>query len=142
MLNQLETPTDQSATALMGGIIQDVQHLVKQQLALTRQEIADDVRKVKEGTVMFAFGGGLLLLGAVSLCFALAHVLHWSTSPSGSDPATIPLWACHAIVGVGFAVMGGIFVWSGEAKWKTINPMHNPAADALKDNVQWGLHPK
>ena len=132
---------DQSATALVGGIIEDVQHLVKQQLQLTRQEIIEDFRKAKEATRLYTLGAGTFFLGAVSLCFALAYLIHSLTSPVNADPASCPLWACHAIVGAVFAVLGGVLVWAGEMTSQTINPLYSPATEALKENVQWATRP-
>jgi len=140
-MQDLNTATP-DATALMGGIIEDVQHLVKQQIAITRQEIVEDVSKAKDATKLYVAGVGVSLVGTVSLCFAIVHLLHWVTSPAGTDVAAFPLWACHATVGAGMALIGAILVWSGEIKWNTINPLHNPAADELKRNVELGLHAK
>src|ERR1019366_7491412 len=104
-------------------------------MALFRSEIAEDIGKVKDATALYAVGGGVAFLGAISLCFGIAHLLHWATSPLGTDPASFPLWACHAVVGVALALIGGGLVWSGEMKWKSINPLRNPATDQLKKNV-------
>ena len=139
---ELQSPQENTATGLVNGIIEDVQHLMKQQMELTRREIVADVRKAKEATVFYGLGGGLFFLGGVALCFALAHLIHWATSPPGSDPARFPLWACHAVVGSLLALTGGVFVWAGELKWKSIDPLQSTASEELKQNVDWGLHRK
>ncbi len=142
MDTQYHNATEPGATALMGGIIEDVQHLVKQQIALTKQEIVADVSRAKEATRLYVLGVGVSFLGAASLCSAVVHLLHWTTSPAGTDPATFPLWACYAAVGACLGFFGLCLLWSGELKWNTINPLHNAATDELKKNVEWGLQPK
>jgi len=72
----------------------------------------------------------------------LVHLIHWISAPAGLDPAKIPLWACHAILGVPLAVIGGVLAWLGRQKVKSINPLHNPATEALKENVRWATNSK
>jgi Putative Actinobacterial Holin-X, holin superfamily III len=133
--------TEPTTTTLVGGIIEDVQDLVKQQLQLTRQEIVADFRKAKEATCFYAAGLGIAFLGGIVLCFALSHVLHWAASPPATDPAWLPLWACHAIVGSVLAILGGALLWGGERKRQSINPMESAAGEALKQNVEFATHP-
>jgi hypothetical protein len=142
MTTDIQDSHDQTATALVGGIIDDVQHLVKKQLQLTRQEIIEDFRKAKEATWLYTLGAGAFLVGGVSLCFALAVLLHTLSSSAVTDPASLPLWACHAIVGAIMVVVGGVFTWAGAERCHTINPLGSPATEALKENVEWVAHPK
>lgn len=142
MDTQIHNSTEPGATALMGGIIDDVQHLVKQQIALTRQEIVDDIAKAREATKLYVVGYGVFCLGGLLLSLAAVHLLHWATSPAGTDIAALPLWACHAAVGAVLLLIGVAVIWCGEGKWNSINPLHNAATDELKKSVEWGLHPK
>ncbi len=126
-----------SATALVSGIIDDVQNLVKQQFQLARTEIEQDLRKSKDGAVLYVIGGVVLLLATFMACLAVSHLLHWLTSPAGTDAAKLPLWACYAIVG---AVLGGVgyLTTSAAAKlFSTIDPLNGPTVEAMKDNVDW-----
>jgi len=130
--------TEQSTTSLVSGIVSDFQDLVKQQLQLTRQEIIEDIRKAKEGAWLYSIGVGTLVLSAIPIVFALVYLLHWATSPAGNDPASIPLWGCYAIVGIVLAAIGGVMTWQGMIKFEAMNPLtHNPATEALKENVEW-----
>src|SRR5580704_12187161 len=86
---------DQTAASLLSGILGDLQHLVEQQFQLTRREIEDEIRQRAIAAAIFALGVTVLLVGAIVFCFGLAHLLHWATSPRGTDPAGLPLWVCH-----------------------------------------------
>jgi cytochrome c-type biogenesis protein CcmH/NrfF len=135
-------PSDQSLTSLVGGIVSDMQDLVKQQLQLTRKEVEDDLRKTAEAASLWVAGLVVLFLGGIALCLMLAHLLHWLTGPPGLDLATIPLWGCFAIVGVFLVIVGVCLVAAGKRTMASVHPLDNQATQALKENVQWLTTPK
>src|SRR5581483_1882919 len=98
MANDLQTAHEPSITGLVGGIINDAQELLKQQLALFKQEVKDDVRKTKEAVTSLAIGVSVLAIGGIFLCFMLVYLLNW-IFPS------LPLWCCYGIIGLIFAVV-------------------------------------
>ena len=57
MATQFENPTDQSTTALVSGILDYMQELVKQQVQLTRKEVTEEVHKAAEAGIFFATCG-------------------------------------------------------------------------------------
>jgi len=122
--------------------VTDIQDLVKQQLQLTRREIEEDLRKSKEAASISILGAGFLFLGAIPLCLMLVHLIHRLAMPAPADPASIPLWAAHGIVGIVLIVNGISLVAWGNQKWKSVNPLQNPATEALKENVEWMTTPK
>jgi predicted ribosome-associated RNA-binding protein Tma20 len=142
MATELQNPTDQSTTSLVAGIIDDMQDLVKQQVQLTRKEITEEVHKASEAAQLYALGGAVLFFGLFIGGLALVHLIHWASAPAASDPARIPLWACHAIVGGPLILIGGILAWMGRNKLASIHPLHNVATEALKDNVKWVTNSK
>jgi len=142
MATGYQNPTDQSATSLVTGIIDDLQELVKQQFRLARQEIKQDFRRATDGILFFALSAGILFLGGIVSCLALVYLLHWAGAPADADPSRFPLWACHAVVGLVLLVTGGIFACLGWTKFKSIDPVHNPATEALKDNIEWATKAK
>jgi len=140
MATDFHSSTEQSATSLVSGIVEDFQNLVKQQLKLTRVEILEDLRKAKEAALMFIVGIGVTALGGFASLFALAHLLHWATGPSGMDPASLPLWACYGIISVIFLGAGAFCAWMGSGALQSIRPLDNPASEALKQNVEWATN--
>jgi len=139
-------PEQQSLTSLVSGIVTDFQDLVKQQLQLTRREIEADLRKTREAASLWALGLGVVLLGAITLCLMLAHLIHWlalpATAAAAYDPASIPLWACYLIVSAVLLGSGLCLVLAGKKKMEAVHPLDNPATQALKENVQWLSTPK
>jgi len=142
MATELENPTDQSATSLVGGIIDDMQQLVKQQVQLTRKEITEEVHKASEAVQLYALGGAVLFLGFFVGALGLVHLVHWASAPVGMDAAKIPLWACYGIVAGPLVLLGAVLTWLGREKVNSIHPLQNAATEALEDNVKWVTNTK
>jgi hypothetical protein len=75
MANVLQDAPESSIASLAGGIIADAQTLFKQELALAKREIADELIKAKEAAISLALGIGMASLGALSLMFMLVYFL-------------------------------------------------------------------
>src|SRR5262249_36229415 len=101
MANDVHTSSEPRLTALVTGIIHDVQELLKQQLSLFREEVKNDVRKTKEAALSLSLGVGILAVGGLFFCLMLVHLLNWAA------PTVLPLWLCYGIVGGLFLVGGG-----------------------------------
>jgi hypothetical protein len=133
------TRVDPSITATVKGILDDALELVKQQLALVKAEVRNDIRNVVAGVLPIVYAVAPLLLGGLMLCFALVHALHWISTPTGQnvDLATLPLWACYAIVSAVFLTVGGTLLGIGIYRLKTIRPLAEQSTKALEENIQW-----
>lgn len=121
MPTDVDHPPDQTAAALVSGILGDLQILVEQQFQLTRREIETELRQRAAAAGFMALGAGILFLGAIVLSLAIADLLHWMTSPVGTDPAWSPLWACRVLVAVVFAALGGGLALVGRIRFRSID---------------------
>ena len=131
-----ENASTTSTATLISGVVDDVQNLVKQQFQLARKEIERDIRKGKEAFFMFVGGGSLLLLAMFEFTLAIAHWIHWFSSPVGTEAASLPLWGCHAIVAGVFGILGSIVLAAASKIVSTIDPMNGPTAESLKENIE------
>jgi hypothetical protein len=136
MANDLraQSPPEPGVTALVSGILHDIQELLKQQVTLFRSEVREDLRKAEEAAVSLAAGLAVTLLGSLLLFIALPLLL-WRAAPA------LPLWACFAIVGAALAGLGAILLFAGVKRLEAANPLHDQAVEALKENVQWITNP-
>jgi hypothetical protein len=128
-VTEAHAPPEPHLASLVTGIVSDVQDLVKQQVAMLRQEIRNDFQKTKEAAIPLLVGLICCFLGGIVLCFAVAHLLEWACRPN------LPLWACYAIVGGVIAICGGILAYVGMKKLP--NPLPDRTVAALQENVQW-----
>jgi len=123
-----DSPT--SVTQLVGGIVSDVQTLMRQELQLAKVEIQQEWDKTKTAASSMAAGAGLLTVAGLLFCFALVHLL-WAIAPG------LPLWACFGIVSVVLGLIGGILIGIGRSKASEVSVIPPQTAATLKENVQW-----
>jgi len=142
MATDIRNEAGGSVPSLMSGIVGDVEHLIQQQVQLTRAEIKADVGRLKESAALLVPGVGLIFVGVIALSWMLVYLLHALTSPAGTDPASVPLWGCFGIVGVLLAIGGTALLFAGKNKFDSVNPMTGPTAQALEEDVRWMKNPK
>jgi uncharacterized protein (DUF983 family) len=121
-----------SMASLVGGIIQDAERLVRQEIALARREMQVELDKAKEAGAALAVGLGCALLGAICLTFTVVYALN----------LVLPLWASFLIVGGALAVVGGILLAAAREKVRGISLVPPQTAETLQENVQWLQNPK
>jgi len=138
MATEVPNHPEPSVTALVSGIVNDMQDLFKQQLRLTRKEIEADLRKSKEAASLFVFGCVIALVGAFGLCLMLAHLINWLGLPAGeSERSHVPMWASYAIAAFVFLIGGGLTILAGKKRMDSMGvPLHE-TAQALKENIEW-----
>lgn len=135
MENNTQTKHEPGLATLLSGIVGDIQTLVKQQLALFRQEVKEDIQKAKEGGTLMAVGSGLGLVGVILLCLALVHLMSWAAP-------TVPLWCCYGLVGVVAVGAAGILIYQAKAQLAALEHPLDKTAEALEENLQWKTEPK
>jgi hypothetical protein len=120
---------------LVSGIVTDAEELVKQQLALFKSEMKEDLRKTRDAVIPLVCGGVIAVLGVILFAFGIVYLLAWGL------PA-LPLWAWFLIVG-GCLLAGGfgLFMLS-KNRFQSFNPLPEKSAEALKENAQWLMNPK
>ena len=133
MSTNAENRPAQSSISLVRGILVDLEHLVEQQFQLTRREMEDELRQRSADAMIVAIGIGILLLAAGGFCLAFALLLHWFSSPAGADPAWFPLWACHGVIAMALAVVGGILTHVGRTKFGSVKRCQNPVTEIFEE---------
>jgi hypothetical protein len=124
--------------SLVGGIINDVHELVRHEITLARTELEQEFKKTKTALAALTVGGAIAFLGATFLCFMLVHLLHWLTLPAGfanADPAHLPLWACHGLIGVVLAATGGVLLYRGMSTASEIEVPLKHTVESVKEIV-------
>jgi uncharacterized membrane protein YqjE len=128
-MNDRLSATDQpTLTALVSGIVHDVQELVRQEINLARTEVKQEWDKAKTAAGALMAGMVLLAVGGVLLCFMLVYLIHFFG---------VPLWGCFGIVGGVFTLVGLVLTGMGYSQANRINVIPPQTAQTLKENVQW-----
>jgi uncharacterized membrane protein YqjE len=117
-----------SMATLLNGIVNDVQRLLKQHLELFREEVRQDVQKVKRGAMAFAVALLLALVGAAFVLTALVGLLAWAV------PA-VPWWGWAGILGLVFAGIAFALIQAGKKSISSIG-IDNTAQE-IKEDIQW-----
>jgi hypothetical protein len=115
-------------SSLVTGIISDAQQLIRQELALARREMQEELNKAKAAAVSMAVGAGLAALGGV--LFALMFVYLLALAP-------IPLWGCFAIVAGVVTAIGVGLLLAGRTKVNEVSLIPPQTAETMKENVEW-----
>lgn len=135
MANDTETGHEPRLSELVSGIVSDAEELVKQQLALFKTEVQEDIHKTRAAALPLACGIFIAVLGVVLFAFGIVYLLAWAA------PA-VPLWGWFLIVGAVLAAGGFALVWEAKTRFNSLHPLPEQSAEALKENVQWFMNPK
>lgn len=135
MAANVQSGSDVSVTSLVGGIVNDAQELMKQQFALLKAEVREDMRKTTEASTALGVGVAATLLGGIVLCFAAAHLLHWAFP-------TVDIWVWYAVVGGVVTAVGVGLSYVALQKFRSFNPLPDQTAEALKENLEWKTKPR
>ena len=114
MPNDSTTRPEASVMTLIGGIVSDVNILIRQQLALSRHEIKREISHAQSAGYLVAVGLTIVAMGSVLLCGMLVHLLALMAPQ-------LPLWGCYGIVGAPIAVFGAILCMVGIQRFGNFN---------------------
>jgi hypothetical protein len=131
MAHDLAEASEPSMASLVGGIINDAQALIKQELALAKREVTDELNKAKDAVISLAVGIGTAALGGLLMCFMLVYLLHWASSER------LPLWGSYGIVGAALIILGGSLFFVGKRRAGNVHLISKQTLAMMKDNVAW-----
>jgi cobalamin biosynthesis protein CobD/CbiB len=118
---------------LVGGLITDAQLLVRREIDLARAEINTQLGKARQGAVAIGVGVGAATLASILLSFVLVYVLH--------EALGLPFWLSFLIVGVVFAVIGGVALRTGIKRMQQIDPVPRETIESVRKDIAWIAEP-
>jgi uncharacterized membrane protein YqjE len=121
---------DASVGELVSRVATDLSTLVRQELALAKAEVKHEATQAGKAAGMFGVGA---LAGAMTLVFLSIAALF------GLVAAGLSTWLSALIIGVLWAVIGGVFALLGAREIKSINPPER-TIKTVKEDVEWVKH--
>jgi putative superfamily III holin-X len=116
-----------SFVSLISGIANDAKDLLLREVALTKLEVQDALRKAKSKAIALGIGIGVSALGGICLVLTLVHLLSSLTS--------IPLWGCYGIVGSLLVIVGGALLMAAKAKADQLDAVPLRAIKRIKERA-------
>ena len=126
---RVEVDSQPSMASLVGGIINDAQQLIRQEVTLAKQEVKEELGKVKAVAASAAIALALAVVGGLLLCLMLVHLLQWATGWHD--------WVCYGIVGGVFLAVAGALAAVAKSKASQIDVVPRQTVESIKENVQW-----
>jgi uncharacterized membrane protein YqjE len=127
-LAERTTTADAGLGDLFKQLAQDSTTLLRQEVALAKAELQQNVRTAVRDATMVAVGGGLALVGALVLVLFLVLAL---------GDALNEYWLGALIVGVLFLVIGGIMAMGALRKLRGDGLAPERTIQTLKEDKQW-----
>jgi hypothetical protein len=117
----------ESLTELIGDLANQSASLVRDEMALAKQEISEKLEALRASLVVIALGAVLALIAALVLCTALIAGLS----------LLMPVWAAALLVGGVFAIVAGIIVSTGVGKLKRTSLKPKQTIKTLEEDKKW-----
>jgi len=114
---------------LVSELVSDAKQLLRQEVALAKHEIQEEIRKTKVAVVSLGAGIAIAALGGLLLIIMLVHLLNALTE--------LPLWACYGIVGGICALVGIVLLYMGKKQMARIDMVPQQTVETMRENVRW-----
>ncbi len=121
--------SEPSIAQLLGGIVEDAQLLVRREVDLAKQEVTNELNKVKQGATSLGIGAGLAAVSGIMLTLMIVYLLH--------EVAGLSLWLSYLIVGVVLGGVGAVLLMTGINRMKQVDPMPRETIETVKEDIAW-----
>ncbi len=115
--------------SLVGGILEDAQKLVRQEVALAQREVAQSWDRAKTGAALLSSALAVFAVCGVLLGFMVVKFLHQYLLPNDE-------WACFGIVGGLVGLLGGALLYRGLSEINQVHLTLPQTAETLREDVQ------
>jgi hypothetical protein len=129
MPENLQVDPQPGVASLVGGILEDGQKLVRQEIALAQHEVAGAWDKAKTGAVVLSSALALFAVGGVLLGFMVVKLLHLYLLPNYE-------WVCFGIGGALFVLLAGALLFRGVDQINKVHVSLPQTAETLTADAQ------
>ncbi len=125
-MNNVSGAEERSVGALISGLLQDVRLLFTQEIDLAKRELTEKASSVAKNAVTIAIGAVLATGGLFVLMAALVLVL----------ALFMPAWVAALVLALVFLGVGGLLVFLGIQKIRTMNVVPERTVRTVEEGVQ------
>jgi len=125
--SKAENQSHESLTDLIGDLASQSAGLVRDEVALAKQEINEKVTSYRSPLITVGFGAVVAILAAFVLCAALVAGLS----------EYLKVWMAALIVGGVLALIACIVVSAGLGRLKRLNLTPKKTMKSLEENKEW-----
>jgi hypothetical protein len=119
----------ESFSALLSGALNDVRDLFRQEIALARYEVRQEIAKAVSAVIALSAGAIVLVFAALfvltGVARGFARLVNW------------PLWAGFFIVGGVLAMVGIALLLAARSRMQKVNVVPPQTAQTVKEDVEW-----
>ena len=114
-------------SALVNGLVEDLQRLFRLEIALFKQEMANKARSLSLGLVDVAIGAVLALTAWLAIFAAaiIALTIVW------------PAWLAAVVIGGATLVVGGLLLYLGIRRIRAETPVPQRTLNTLREDGVW-----
>ncbi len=129
-LDDARTTVTESANnlgAMVGGIIEDLQGIVRGEVQLAKTELKEEAGQMGKGAGMAGAGVFFGLVGFIFLMLSATYLLNkW-----------VEMWIAAGIVGLVLAVIAAILVMTGKNQISDASLTPDKTIDSVKEDKEW-----
>ncbi len=118
---------DKSLGELFGEMTRDVSDLMRQEVALAKVEIKEEVGRAGKAGGMLGAGAGAGYFALLFVSLALAWLL---------DQA-LPIALAFFIVGLLYGIAAAVLITRGREQMKHVDPVPRQTVETLKEDAEW-----
>lgn len=119
----------ESFTGLIRSALDDVRELFREEMALARAEIREEVSKATSAATQIVLAAALAGAAVLFLLLAVAHgiaaLFNW------------PVGAGYLALGIILAILGGVFYLRGRKQARVVHAMLPQTTESVKENKEW-----
>ena len=138
-----ETSHPSSISGLLRELRDETTTLLRQEVALARSELKENVSRTTSHALHIAIGGFVAYAGIIVLLIGIGHLLGAVLIKAGLDPQVAP-WLAPTVVGLLVAIIGWIMLSKAKHAMAHDDLAPRETIDSLRDDKQWArskLHP-
>lgn len=124
-----EAPRNESVTGVIGKVVDDVRELFREEMALARAEIRQEVSAFSTLVLEFAAGA---VAGGFALSFLLLGVAQGFAMLVGW-----PVWAGYVAIAVLLGICAAAALYAARARARTVSAIPPRTVASLKETKAW-----